>query len=390
MKRVTMLIGAAVLATLLAACGSSSGAQSSGAAPKSNTSSSTASGSGGASTTSSICTVSGAKQVLTASEKAASVPVSHVHVPVPKDKTIFILETNTNSPTVTATTSELTKIDTMLGWKTITYNAKGTTQGFVAGLKQALAENVSAVQINSTPASQTGGGVAALRAKGIPVISSISGNVPSPTGVSAEVNWNSKQEGTVLAAAAIAAADGHPEPIMLSNTQFPTVLPEQNVFEADMKTCGVKILANQQFSIATMPTQIPPLVSSMALGNPSANVLYLSFQSTAPYALQGLDNAKAQDRLNVIAPFCGSQDVANMTSGKTAPQYACLLTANRMAAWVSADDFLLLFDHKSLDPADQHIAAITAIRGHTAGFAQNWAENALHYQEIFKKDWGLS
>lgn len=287
------LLGAFVIALVVAGCGSSSGSSTS---KSSSGSEATAAESGGGSGESSEggSDVAEAKAFVEKAEEEVTGGVPTSSPPAAKDKTVVLIPCAAAAAGCAEPMEGAAEAAKVLGWTTRTIDGKGDPSDEAAAIEQAIALKPDAIIIHAIDPGTVKGAVNDAKAAGIPVIAS---SVP-PSNLVAFSQSPTKEAwvktGEDSANYLIANSEGKAKYIQLTNEEFGVVTERTEGFESAISKCGeCEKVATSSFTFADMASKLPQLTQQLIQTNPEATAIAVPFDAAVPFVLEGMKAAGA-------------------------------------------------------------------------------------------------
>ncbi|WP_213571437.1 substrate-binding domain-containing protein [Rhodococcus sp. USK13] len=219
---------------------------------------------------------------------------------VPGQRVAFITITEAESASV-ALLNGLQSAATALGWEHKTYNANGNQSDANRFLQQAVTTKPDAIVVLGLNDTQTGSGLAAAQAAGIPVgcLSCWAEGQPDSRGPYAAISPSPsafEQMGYVNAAYAYDKTGGSPKFLTFNDTSLSNLNARQAGFDRFINECtdaggSCEVVANQEFQAANLTTTLAGQAAAAAQANREFNAVWASFDGAAQYVTIGLRQA---------------------------------------------------------------------------------------------------
>lgn len=399
-RRLLALLGAGGLVVALAACGGS------------DASSSTSASTGAASTA--AASTSAADNPKLAEAKAivekASAPQPFVPPGPPltdaaslKGKTIYWIGNANQVPILQRMLNAGKQAASDLGMNVIVDDAKGQPSVLLAGIDKAIARKADAIVTTSFSADSISAGLKAAKDAGIPVILSYAGDPGVPTdaekalGVVAKPTYCYSCSGKIAAALSVvdAAASGTSE-IDAVSFQAPespnSVLGAQGYVDELKRLCTGTCKAElEDAPVAKWNTDLTHQTESIVRRDPKLNYMYASFDNILDWAIPGIENVGATDRIKAIGYNGSPVAMENLKAGK-GPVIGEIWSPGAWSGWSIVDSV-----GRALTGMEPTTVPITQDRLFLNETAQslNIDDEASWYGDLdlqaeFKKLWGVS
>lgn len=242
-----------------------------------------------------------AQQQLTAHESAVGWPTLASGPKPATAKTVYIISSDQALEGNIRVVDGLQQAISMLGWKSIVLDGKGTTDAQNAAFQQAVNEHAYAIFDVFIDTNSVGAGMAAIKSAGIPVVSITSGSPTSgPNAVVAEVGsvpFN-YQMGELEAYYAITASKGKVNAIIMEDNSFTTAPPIAQGADAVLKQCSTcKVDTVVTFAAADLVAGMAGLVQTNLQRYPDANYVFLPYDAAASFAATGIRQAGSDAKI---------------------------------------------------------------------------------------------
>jgi ribose transport system substrate-binding protein len=196
------------------------------------------------------------------------------------------------------------------------YDTKGSIPEHVKGFDLAIAGKADAIVLgDGFPAVQFAAQVKRAKNAGIPFFSLVTGQPreqPSVDGLALDVSYDYRRVGELLAAWAIADSDGKAQGVFIETPAIPSSTFEregfQRVIEADCPDCRFEYKEVEQTGGgASASDALANVARTSILSNPKTGYVITAFDSQALYAMSGVQQAGAGQRVklagfNTIVP----------------------------------------------------------------------------------------
>jgi ribose transport system substrate-binding protein len=123
-----------------------------------------------------------------------------------------------------------------LGWTSSVVDVTNSSQ-YSAAVQTAVSEGVNGIVAVGVDSALMSGGLAAAHAAKIPVVSLFQYNVPSATGVAAEVSPNATTEGKLLADSMIVNTKGKVNVLVMNDSEYSLPIHVLTALKAQLNAC---------------------------------------------------------------------------------------------------------------------------------------------------------
>jgi ribose transport system substrate-binding protein len=341
-KRAWWLIAALLIATVaLSACGSDDEADSGESATKSNGNS----------------IVAEAKQSVEAAKEPLTEWTGPEASPAPQDgKVIHVISCSPDTEGCQRDVDGAVEAAEAIGWEVKKVQTDGTPQEFVNTMNEAMDSGVDGIIAASFPVAAISTALERAEKEGVPVVTMISGN-ESPAvgadfkgGLFAEVNAAGERQGELVADWIISATNGEAKVGVLHEKDFPIIVQRVDGFTqrfADCDGCEIKDVLNVPVSV--LAKDATPTVLQFIRANPDVNYFYSSYDGGAIFAIQGIKQAGAADKVPAIGVEGNSPNLDLIR--KDDVQRATVAVPSEWIGWAAVDQLNRAFNGEP--PAEQ-------------------------------------
>jgi ribose transport system substrate-binding protein len=399
---VLALLAAGGLVLALAACGDSDSSTS--------TSASTGSASTATSASASASADNPKLQEAKAIVEKASAPQPFVAPGPPltdaaslKGKTIYWIGNANQVPILQRMLNAGKQAAGDLGMNVIVDDAKGQPSVLLAAIDKAIARKVDAIVTTSFSADSISAGLKAAKDAGIPVILSYAGDPGLPTdaekalGVVAKPTYCYSCSGKIAAALSVvdAAASGTSD-IDAVSFQAPespnSVLGAKGYVDELNRLCTGSCKAElEDAPVAKWNTDLTHQTESIVRRDPKLNYMYASFDNILDWAIPGIENVGATDRIKAIGYNGSPVAMENLKAGK-GPVLGEIWSPGAWSGWSIVDSVARALT--GMEPTTVPITQDRLFLNESAKSLDiddeaSWYGD-LDLQAEFKKLWGLS
>ncbi|MGE0170398.1 sugar ABC transporter substrate-binding protein [Nocardioides sp.] len=190
-----------------------------------------------------------------------------------------------------------------LGWDVTMIDGKGDPSVGSSAVEQAIAAGADGLALVAVDAVTIQGALQNAKDKGLAAVCAFCGNSDGETGLYDAIVPSVKSfedDGYALGQALYTLTDGHVHQLMLTDPEFVDVVGRQDGNRRFIKECqqaggDCKIVAEQQFLVSELGTNVPTKVAAAARQNPDFNILWAPYDDALVFALQGLQQAGLAD-----------------------------------------------------------------------------------------------
>lgn len=176
---------------------------------------------------------------------------------------------------------------TAAGVKPVVFDGKGTATEWNKGLNQAVSRNAGGIVLWGVPPALVSEGVAAAKAKNIPVIDSVNGSITDDLqpGIAAHVDINAEEWGTALAHWWLAESDCKANVGVIWPPSYGGLDKIAKSAQATLKQeCESCKFVKTEMDVANLATTLPEQVRTMLTANPELNFVTPLFDSAVSFA----------------------------------------------------------------------------------------------------------
>ena len=232
-------------------------------------------------------------------------------------KTVYWIGNANQVPIVRRTIEGGTEALKELGAEVIVGDAKGQPSVLLTEIDKAISRNVDAIVTTSFSPDSISAGLKAAKQADIPVILSFAGDPAVPTeeqkqmGIAALPTYCYSCGGEIAAAAAIVhAADAGIDEIQAASFQAPespnSVLGAEGFVKELERLCPDNCtVETEDAPVAKWGPELTSQIESLLRREPDLNYIYASFDNILDWAIPGIANMSATDRVHAIG-FNGS------------------------------------------------------------------------------------
>lgn len=232
-------------------------------------------------------------------------------------KTVYWIGNANQVPIVRRTIEGGTEALKELGAKVIVGDAKGQPSVLLTEIDKAISRDVDAIVTTSFSPDSISASLKAAEQAGIPVILSFAGDPALPTdeqkqtGIAALPTYCYSCGGEIAAAAAVVhAADAGLDTIEAASFQAPespnSVLGAEGFVKELERLCPDNCTAKlEDAPVAKWGPELTSQIESLLRRSPDLNYMYASFDNILDWAIPGIANMSATDRVHAIG-FNGS------------------------------------------------------------------------------------
>ena len=291
-----------------------------------------------------------------------------------------------------------------VGAEVIIGDAKGQPSVLLTEIDKAISRQADAIVTTSFSPDSISAGLKAAKQAGIPVILGFAGDPGLPTdaekemGIAAKPSYCYSCGGKIAAAAAIVhAADGDIDEIKGASFQAPespnSVLGAEGFTDELERLCPDNCSADlEDAPVAKWGPDLSNQVESLLRRQPDLNYMYASFDNILDWAIPGINNVGATDRVYALG-FNGSDiPMQNLQEGK-GPVIGEIWNPAHWTGWSMADAIIRAVTGG--EPSDVAVTQDRLFMGDdTAELdikeeTQDSWYGGLDYKAEYKKLWGL-
>lgn len=259
---------------------------------------------------------------------AASGDLPYVQVGTPQNvaklrgKKVWIIEPTLTIPLVKYLTDNVSKVLSTYGVTLTVVDGKGDVSEYNRSIETAITAKADLILL-SVDSSTVAGSVEDAKKAGIPVVTILSGYPGEPIktdGVTADVSWDYRIPGKLLADWFVSDSGGKGDAVVLTSNEVPSSVILQDSFKAEMarvcpSTCTYSF---QDTAISQWQSRIPTLTQTAIQKDPKLGYILPVFDGMATSVLPSVDQAGADSRIKV-ASFNGTPAVMQFLQDKSSP-----------------------------------------------------------------------
>jgi ribose transport system substrate-binding protein len=270
-----------------------------------------------------------------------------------------------------------------LGWDVTVVDGKGDPSVWNAAVTQAVSDSADGIVLSAVNPALVSDGLARAKRAGIPVVSLFIPRLSGAPVVDAYVSTDHESGGKALADWVIADSGGDAHVLVLSEPAFPELVRRGKGFTSELAAeCPDCTIADTvDFSIGTMASDLPSLVTTALQSDPTINYVLAPFDSSATFASQGIRQSGRAD----VALVSGEGDPDGLQRVRDGAQAVDLATVPAMAGWAAVDDLARLFGGKPID--DNLLPQRLITREDMPSKTGGWAGD-VDYKGTYRKLWG--
>ncbi|HLH66253.1 MAG TPA: substrate-binding domain-containing protein [Solirubrobacteraceae bacterium] len=344
---VHLIATAAVAAGLIAGCGSSSSSSSSSSSAASSSASSSSSTTGMASSSSGVSAGVAEAQKLVAQWMAPPAwhgPTAPVDIAKAKGKSVYFINLTEEIPALHEWGVVMAQQLALAGVSTQKCDAKGSPNGIILCLQQALAAKPSAIVALALDTKFIASYIAKAKSEGIKFITGQTGTpgIPTIPGDDAEVTFDYGQVGRILADWYVATShcSSAPQIITSTSSRQPSLAEVAGIESEVKRLCpGMTLPSVQNVLIPDWPTELPTLTRSLLTSNPKLQYLLPLYDGMTIYmnpAIEGIHRSVPVEE----ASFNGTPVVMQNELAKPSPLAADIGGPNEWYGVALADQVL--------------------------------------------------
>ena len=207
-----------------------------------------------------------------------------------------------------------------LGWNVTLVDGGGDPATITQGVQRAISEHATGIILATIPSAIVGeNALADARAAGIPIVSMNAENIPSPTGVSAEVYSATFDRGTGADEAlwAIAHSNGKAHVLVLNDTSFASAAPVYQGTMNTLRVCAGCKAYTLNFVGANIATTVASAVTTALETHPDINYVAAEYDAVALAAGQGIKSS-GRSGIGLLSTGGNASNLNNIRAGSQA------------------------------------------------------------------------
>jgi len=278
-----------------------------------------------------------------------------------------------------------------IGWNLTIIDGKGTTQGYAAGISQAITENAEAVILFSITPSLIPNQMKQLKAAHIPVIALSNVEEPTEELWIANVGYEPKKEAEFLAAQLTEESGGDAQVLTVNEPAAGVVQTRLEYFkEALAELCpGCNIAAETEFSVAELETKLGPKIGALLQANPNVNYVYAPYDAAVPPMIAAIKQGGLENDVKIVSYGGFRQNIEYLRNKEI--QTATVANATQWQGWETIDALNRYFNEKELTPTVLHSDPFVLLTwDEVPPPGQYFEGNEANYQQHYEELWGVS
>lgn len=266
-----------------------------------------------------------------------------------KGADVWIIPTESSITLVPVVESGMASALKFAGATTTNYTTKGTTTGWVTGMKEAIAAHASAIMLLGIDPTLLKPELAAAKAARIPVVLNYTVPPKRPIpGLITTVNLPFYQAARLMAIQAVLATKGSADILPIGTSSVLQNAGMLNSFRSEVKRicrrCKVEKTLNVQ--LTAWATSITPDVRNALIANPSINFVAPLYDGMEDYVLPGISQAGKYSKV-MTDTFNGTTSVVKRIPS-TKPLIGDAGQSNTWIGWATADEVLRVLTHHKI------------------------------------------
>jgi ribose transport system substrate-binding protein len=324
-------------AALLAACGSTQSSQA------------TAANAGGSSSGSSSSTLAAAQAAIAQAMKPPIWNGPTSSPPIAKNRFVVAIPCSEAAAGCARPAAAFLQAAKFLGWKTLLIDPAGDPNKLQAAFYQAHQLGAAGIFAPGASISQVRAVVPQLRKAGMALVTMtgpLSGNMPSPTGWSANIAHYVDYMPKVLAAYVAVHSGGKGNVLVIDDSEYPEIHRMALNFENDLKRycSGCSVDQYVDFSIVDISTTLPQRVKAVLQSHPEINWIDAPYDFSAYSVVPAIDEIGLRGKVHLVSWDGNPENFQFIRTGNVDTA-----TDARSLEWIgyaAADQMNRIFNHK--------------------------------------------
>ena len=273
----------------------------------------------------------------------------------------------------------------MLGWTTTLVDGQSDPNAMADGVQRAVREQADGVVLVYINSQQIPAAVTAARQANIPVVSILSGNEPSETGVSDDIGGTDETHalGSAQGNYVVAKSEGQAKVILFVDPSFTLNQAIADGFKEALAACtGCSIVEEVTFTGADVVTKLPQLASTAATRSADVDWAVAPYDAAATSISQGFRDAGKPD-IKLVGTGGNLPNLKEIGDGGT--EVASVGQALEWTAFTAMDNVARLIAGEDVVPLSVPLKILDASNLPPAGTA--WTGDfdfAAMYTELWK------
>lgn len=234
-----------------------------------------------------------------------------------------------------------------LGWDVTVVDGKGDPSVWNAAVTQAVSDRADGIVLAAVNPALVSDGLDRAEKAGIPVVSLFIPQLGDAPAVDAYVTTDHESGGQALADWVIASSGGDAHVLVLSEPAFPELVQRSDGFTEELtRQCpSCEIAETVEFSIGTMASDLPSLVTTALQSDPTIDYVLAPFDSSGTFASQGIRQSGRTD----VSLVSGEGDPDGLQRVRDGVQAVDLATVPAMAGWAAVDHLARIFTGEPIE-----------------------------------------
>ena len=279
---------------------------------------------------------------------------------------------------------------TALGWSQSVVDVTNSTQ-YDAAVQTAVSENVNGIVAVGVDSALMTGGLAAAHTAKIPVVSLFQYNVPSATGVSAEVSPNATTEGKLLADSMIVNTKGKVNALIMNDSEYSLPIHVLSALKAQLnrcnaiKVCKVTYAPAINFLTAGIGPTLFGQVTSELQTHPKINSIAVGFDAFLGYLVNAIDTAKLGTNVKMYSQLGSLTALSSIA--KSDVMATDIGASNEWGGYGAVDELIRIFDKQSV--VNENIPAVALVKSNLPAAGQPYVGLNANFIAHYKTLWGI-
>lgn len=272
-----------------------------------------------------------------------------------------------------------------LGWQAHNVNVSDPS-GYSAAVSQAVNAGSTGIVLASVDQSFIREGLAAAKAKNIPVVSTLQANVPGPNGVDADVTPDGAAMGKLLADYMITLTKGRVDlaPFQDKEYVFDVNIVNGASEEVSEKCPGCNVLEDTNFTSNDVTNRLQELTVSLLQRNPEVNSIVAPYDPAAQFQVPAIKNAGLAKKVQMYSQLGNEVNLEFIRKGEV--QVADIGVPEEWAGWAAVDEVIRIGNGE--EPVEENIPFKLLTKDNLPGTGEGYTGDGVDYEGEYLKLWG--
>lgn len=276
-----------------------------------------------------------------------------------------------------------------LGWNEHIIDGKGTPDGYVTAIRQALTQRVDGVIMLGIDTNLVKAELEELKAEGIPVLAASNTNPPGDL-FAANIGYDTDRTGKYYAAAVAVDSGGDAKVAVLNDPAYGVVVEFAEYFEQYLgELCAsCEIVNRTNIQVTELGSELGPKVKAILQANPSVDYIWVGYDAAVPDIVNAIHQAGLAGEVKVVSQG-GTQVALDYLRNKDT-LIGDAAVAHGWMGYAAVDTMQRLFSDVPLDPDGRGLKTegLKWLTWDNVPAEGNW-DGDVDYQAEYRKLWGI-